>query len=145
MKRRRSERARSKSNPSRLETVNHIIRVLTSSYFSFPAARRLAPKVIHYCKYFFAVWLRARTLSKREPNGPRRSQRNCLSRLSAEGASSGLRRQTWLKHCLPSAPPGLFKSARAPDGWGLRRKTIARVAGCAHILRGSLWKSGFWD
>lgn len=123
--------------------MNHIIRILTSSYFSFPAALRLVPKVIHYCKYFFAVWLRARTLSKREPNGLRRSQRNCLSCLSAEGASSGLRRQTWLKHCLPNASPGLFKSIRAPDGWGLWRKTIARVAGCVHISEEVCGSRGF--
>lgn len=99
----------------------------SSPAFFFP------PVFIHYCKYFFVVWLRAGLFSKREPNGLRRSQRNCLSCVSAEGASSGLQRQTRLKPCLPDARRGLFKSARAPDGWGLRHKTILQVAGCAHI------------
>lgn len=35
---------------------------------------------------FFLLWLRAGLFSKREPNGLRRSQRNCLSCPSAEGS-----------------------------------------------------------
>lgn len=78
----------------------------------------------------FLLWLRVGLFSKREPNGLRRSRR---VRLLRGAASRVFRRQTWLKQCLPDASRGLFKSARAPDGWGLRHKTTPRAAGCAHI------------
>lgn len=99
-----------------------------------------------FCSYIpVNIFFWVRLFFKHEPNGLCHSQSNCLSRLSAKGASSGLHRQTWLKNCLQNALWGLFKSTQAPDGWGLRYKMVAQAAGCAHkVSEGELTASFLW-